>query len=194
MFVLPNVADPEDLRNYVLEMPQDYDLDRKTARIRDDAILKLEAPKGTMIDWFTPGACFTTHQNQAAKNTDNRIAYAVDEPTDFREIYKANVPTWVNHWRYQWDTDVRLKKPAKVVFVRYTGNPGVNVLRATVHLTPKKTPQKAIRVTHAYKVNGKLIEKVVELKQPGDYTVKVEGEPENIYIRMAVPSRPADKL
>jgi hypothetical protein len=189
MFVLPNLADPEDLKKYVLEMPQDYDLDRKTARIRGDVILKLEAPEGTMIDWFTPGACFNTYQNQGAKNTDNRIAYGVDEPADFREIYKADVPTWVNHWRYQWDEDVRLQKPAKIVFVRYTGNPGVNVLRATVHLTPAKTPRKAIQVTHAYRVNGELTEKVVELKQPGEYTVNVDGDPENVYIRMAVPSR-----
>lgn len=189
MFVLPNVADPEDLKKYVLDMPQDYDLDRKTSRIRGDVTLKLEAPASTLIDWFTPGACFNTHQNQGAKNTENRIAYAVDEPTNFREIYKANVPTWVNHWRYQWDEDVRLNEPAKTVFVRYTGNPGVSVIRATVHLVPKKPPQKAIQVTHAYKVGGKLVETVVELKQPGDYTVNVDGEPKNIYIRMAVPSR-----
>jgi hypothetical protein len=170
-------------------MPKDYDLDRKTARIRGNVILKLEPPQGMSIDWFTPGACFNTHQNQGAKNTDNRIAYAVDEPANFQEVYKANVPTWVNHWRYQWDEDVRLEKPAKSVFVRYTGNPGVNVIRATVHLTPRKPPHKNIQVTHAYQVGGELIEKVFELKNPGEYTVNVEGEPKNTYIRLAVPSR-----
>ncbi len=190
MFVLPNVADPEDLKKYVTGMPRDYDLKRKTARIRGDVILKLAAPEGTAIDWFTAGACFTTGQNQRARNTDNRIAYAVDEPVDFREIYKANVPTWVNHWRYQWDEDVRLTKPARTVFVKYTGKPGVNVLRATVHLQPARAPQKAVRITHAYRAGGKLTEKVVEMPQPGDYTVRVDGEPENVFIRMAVPSKP----
>ena len=29
MFVLPNVADPEDLKKYVVEMPSDYDLDAR---------------------------------------------------------------------------------------------------------------------------------------------------------------------
>ena len=190
MCVLPNVADPEDLRRYVTEMPRDYDLKRKTARIRGEVILKLAAPEGTAIDWFTAGACFTTHQNQQARNTDNRIAYAVDEAVDFREVYKADVPTWVNHWRYQWDEDVRLTKPARTVFVKYTGKPGVNVLRATVHLQPGRAPQKAVRITHAYMVGGKLTEKVVEMQQPGDYTVRVDGEPENVFIRMAVPSKP----
>jgi hypothetical protein len=189
MFVLPGVADPDDLKKYVLELPKDYDLKRKTARIRGDVILKLEAPPGTMIDWFTAGACFTTYQGQAARNTDNRIAYAVGEPSDFREVYKADVPTWVNHWRYQWDQDVRLHEPAKVAYVRYTGSPAVNVLRATAHLKPEKTPQKAVRITHGYKVGGKLIERLVEMTGPGDYTVQVDGKPENVFIRMAVPSK-----
>ncbi len=189
MFVLPNVADPQDLKKYVLKMPEDYDLQRKTARIRGDVVLKLEAPRGTMIDWFTAGACFTTHQNQGARNTDNRIAYAVQQPEDFKEVYQADVPTWVNHWRYQWDEDVRLAKPAKVAFVRYTGKPGVNVLRATVHLEPQKTPEEAVVITHAYHIGDELIEKVVEMQQPGDYTVDVAGQPENVFIRMAVPSK-----
>ena len=139
-------------------MPEDYDLERKTARIRGDVILKLEAPEGTLIDWFTAGACFTTHQNQGAKNTDNRIAYAVGEPERLPGDLQADVPTWVNHWRYQWDEDVRLEKPAKVVFVKYTGKPGVNVLRATVHLKPEKPPQQGHPDHARLQSGGKLIE------------------------------------
>jgi hypothetical protein len=188
MFVLPNVADPEDLKKYVLDPPQDYDLQRKTARIRGDVILRLKAPEGTAIDWLTAGACFNTYQNQGARNTDNRIAYAIGRPQGFQEIYRADVPTWVNHWRYQWDQDIRLDQPADTVLVRYTGRPGVNVLRATVHLRPQRKPQQAMCITHAYRVDGKLTEHVVQLDHPGDYTVPVDGEPENVFIRMAVPS------
>jgi hypothetical protein len=28
------------------------------------------------------------------------------------------------------------------------------------------------------------------MQQPGDYTVRVDGEPENTFIRLAVPSKP----
>jgi hypothetical protein len=189
MFVTPNVADPEDLKKYVVEMPADYAIERRTSRIRGDVILKLEAPRGTMIDWFTAGACFNTYQNEGAKKTNNRIAYAVDEPTNFKEIYKADVPTWVNHWRYQWDEDVRLEKPTELAFIRYTGRPGLNVMRATLHLRPDKSPETAVEITHAYKVAGKLIEKTIAMPQPGDYTVSAEGEPENVFIRLAVPSK-----
>ena len=188
MFVLPNTADPEDLKKYVVRMPEDYDVQRKSARIRGDVVLTLEAPAGTEIDWFSAGACFRTDQNEAAKNTDNRIAFAVDKPAHFTEVYRADIPTWVNHWRYQWDEDVRLNEPAKTVFVKYTGKPAVNVLRATVHLQPDKPPQKALRITHGYQVNDRLIEKTVEMQGPDDYTVDVAGEPENTFIRMAVPS------
>ncbi len=188
MFVLPNTGDPDDLQKYVLRMPDDYDVQRKSARIRGNVVLKLEAPPGTAIDWFTAGASFRTDQNEAAKNTDNRIAFAVDAPTNFTEVYKADVPTWVNHWRYQWDEDVRLNKPAKTVFIKYTGKPAVNVLRATVHLKPDKPPHESVRITHGYKVDDDLVEKTVEMHAPGDYTIDVTGEPENIFIRMAVPS------
>ena len=86
-FVLPNVADPRDLDKYVVARPADYVPHRRTARIRGEVVLRLEAPDGHSIDWLTPGACFTTHQAEAAAHTDNRIAYAVGKPEDFKEIY-----------------------------------------------------------------------------------------------------------
>ena len=112
----------------------------------------------------------------------------MSEPKDFEEVYRAKVPTWVNHWRYQWDEDVRLPRPAEVVFVKYTGKPAVNVLRATLHLRPDRRPGQSIQVTHAYKIGEELFEKTLQLDKPGDYTVPVEGDPENVFIRMAVPS------
>jgi hypothetical protein len=75
------------------------------------------------------------------------------------------------------------------VLVKYTGNPAVNVIRATVHLKPEKTPQRAINITHAYKIGDRLIERVIRMQQPGNYNINVEGEPENVFVRMAVPSK-----
>jgi hypothetical protein len=188
-FVLPNAADAEDLGKHVLEMPSDYDPERRTARIRGDVVLKLEAPEGASIEWLTAGACFTTHQNDGAERTDNRIAYAAGTPETFKEIYRAAVPNWVNHWRYQWDEDVRLETPARVIYVRYSGRPAVNVLRATLHLRPAKPSGRSLRITHAYDVDGKRVEKVVERDEPGDYTVDVDGDPQNVFVRMEAPSR-----
>jgi hypothetical protein len=188
MFVLPNVADPDELRKYVWRMPEDYDLNRKTARIRGDVVLRVDAPPDTRIAWLTAGACFNTYQNQAARNTDNRIACAIDEPVNFQEIYRAEVPTWVNHWRYQWDQDVVLDQPARAVFLRYTGDPGVNVLRATVHLLPQRAPETGIEITHAYRLRKRDVETVVRMAEPGEYTIDIDGDPENVFLRLAVPS------
>lgn len=188
MFITPNAADPEDLRRYVLEMPRDYDPERRTARIRGEVIAKLEAPPGMLIEWLTVGACFNTHQKEGAHNIDNRIAYAAGKPESFVEIYRSRIPTWVNHWRYQWDQDVRLEAPAKVVFVKYTGNPGLNVIRATLHLKGPEAPASGLEITHGYKLNGVLAEQRVEMAKPGDYSVRLEGTPENAFIRMRVAS------
>ena len=52
-FITPNVADPNDLRKHVVEMPADYDVNRKTARIRGDAVVEFKAPEGFLIEWLT---------------------------------------------------------------------------------------------------------------------------------------------
>jgi hypothetical protein len=186
--IAPDCTDPTDLAKYVVQLPRRYQPMQLTSRIQDDVVMRLDAPPGTRIDWFTAGAAFTTHQNEGARLTANSIAYAVGEPKDFTEVYTAKVPTWVNHWRYQWDQDVMLETPAKTVYVRYIGRPAVNVLRATLHLRPDAAPKKAVVITHAYTVDGRHVEKAVEMPVPGDYTVEVEGRPENEFIRLAVPS------
>ena len=192
MFVEPNVADPHDLKRYVVKMPRDYDPTRRTARIRGEVIVKLESPPGALIDWLTVGACFNTHQQQEASKTANSIAYAVGDPADFVPLYRASVPVWANHWRYQWDQDVQLKEPAPVVFVKYTGEPGLNVIRATLHLKRSRAPGTGLQITHGYKIGGVLTENRVKMPGPGDYTINVDENPENIFIRMENPSMSAE--
>ncbi|MBM4039088.1 MAG: hypothetical protein FJ290_11310 [Planctomycetes bacterium] len=195
VLVLPNVADPDDLKRHAVEMPKDYDPKRKLDRIHGDVVVRLPAPPGTKIAWFSLGATFNTHQEQGAKNTDNRIAYAVGregeapaEPKDFTEVYKADVPTWVQHWRYNYDTDMRLDKPADVVFARFTGRPGVNVIRACLHVTPAVPHDPAVTITHGYQVGERLVEKAVQMKSPGDYTIDCDGDVESLFLRIEKPS------
>ena len=187
--IRPNVCDPDDLKQYATQRPTDYDPGKLSSRIRGDVIVKYRAPVGRKICWLTIGGAFTTHQNNGAEQTDNRIAYAIDEAENFTEIYHAEVPTWVNHWKYQWDQDLRLADPAEVVYVRYTGKPAVNVVRATLHCEPATPTSSAIEITHGYLLRGKLVEKKVTMDAPGDYAVTCDGDPENVLVRMAVPSK-----
>jgi len=191
MLVLPNVADPDDLRKYVLTMPKRYDPKRHTSRIQGEVVLRLAAPKGRKICWFSVGATFRCLQGKRAPQTDNRIAYAVGAPENFKEIYKANVPEYAEHWRYNYDTDVRLDAPAEVVYVKFTGRPAVNVLRACLHLAPPRPHDPAVRITHGYKLDGKMTEKTVSMDAPGEYTIDCPGKVENVFIRIEKPSSPA---
>jgi hypothetical protein len=188
MRVNPNTADPADLQKYLISMPDDYDPQRNTCRIKGDAILRLAAPAGMKIAWFSTGATFRTYQGQQASKTDNRIAYAVGRPENFKEIYKSSVPTWTNHWRYNWDTDVMLDRPAALVYVKYTGNPGLNVIRACLHLLPEQPSKTALQITHGFSINRQLQTKTINLDKPDDYTIDCESEPENVFIEMTVPS------
>jgi len=188
MLVQPNTAEPGDLKKYLVDMPKDYDPKRDTSRIRGDAVLRLAAPAGKKIAWLSVGATFRTYQQEQAKKTDNRIAYAVGKPKGFKEIYKSSVPTWVNHWRYNRDLHIFLEKPAEVVYVKYTGNPGLNTVRACLHLIDNRPAQTRIGVVHGYKIGGLLHRKTIDLSQPADYTVTCEDEPENVFIEISIPS------
>ena len=188
MLVNPNTADPADLRKHLIAMPEDYDPERNTCRIIGDAILRLAAPAGMKIAWFSAGATFRTYQGQQADKTDNRIAYSVGRPADFKEIYKSSVPTWTNHWRCNWDADVVLDKPAEQVYVKFTGNPGLNVIRTCLHLLPKQIPKTDLSIVHGFSINGRLQTKTIDLDKPDDYTIECDGEPENVFIEMTVPS------
>jgi len=189
MLVLPNVADPADLARHVVAMPKRYQTKDPKSRIVGEVIVKLPAPPGTKIAWFSVGGTFTTHQMAAARNTANTIAYAVGEPKDFKQVYKAKVPTWAGHWRYNHDTDVRLPKPAEKVYVRFVGRPAVNVIRACLHLTPPTAHDPAVKITHGYQLDGKMTTKTVALAKPGDYSVECPGKVKNVFIRIAKPSK-----
>ena len=204
MLVLPDVSNPADLKKHVVAMPKQYDHKNIWTRIKGEVIVKLPAPAGTKISWFSVGATFNTHQRAAAKNTANTIGYAAGsldklgtgsldklgtgKPKDFKEIYRAKAPTWANHWRYNHDTDVRLAEPAEVVYVRYVGRPAVNVVRACLHLVPAVKHDAAVKITHGYKLDGKLTSKAVTMKAAGDYKIDCPGEVENVFIRIEKPS------
>ena len=193
ILVTPNVGDPGDLQHYLVSMPEQYEPERHTERIQGEAILHLRAPEGKTIDWLSVGASFRTHQGEAAQNTNNQIYYAMNQPKDFRKIYQARVPTWVNHWRYNWDTDIQLPYPAEDVFIKYVGDPALNTIRACLHVTPKAPITKQVTVTHGYAVDGQLHTHTVELNQPTDYTIFLAKQPENRFIKITAPSTTTER-
>lgn len=192
MLVLPNVFDPADLKKYATFMPTKYTPNDPHGRVQGDLVIRLQAPEGRKIAWLSAGATFSVQQEQEAPKTANSISYAVGKPEIFTTVYdaqKEKVPTWTDHWRSNWDLDIRLDQPAEVVYVRYHGDPAVDVVRACLHLTPSTQQDPAVRVTYGYKLDGKMTEKTVEMAKPGAYSIDCPGVVENVFIKMAKPSK-----
>jgi len=181
--------DPKELVKYLLEPPRDYDPGRKTARIRGQVIAVVQPPPGTKIAWFTAAGAFNTYQLQAAKNTRNSIAYAVDKPEGFEEIYRSEIPTDTEHWNYNGYAEVKLPQPAEKLFVRYLGDPGLNNIYIYAHCVeePRRSKQPVV-ITHVWQEAGQQRTQSVKLKGPGTYRIVAGEEPVDESIEIAVPS------
>jgi hypothetical protein len=184
-----NASDPIALGKYVVALPEDYDPARRTHRIRGPLVAKVEAPPGTRIAWFNAGASFRTHLHEAARKTRNTFAYAVDEPRDFQEIYRADVPTDTEHWHYNAHREIRLREPAERVYVRYVGDPAINNFRIHAHVIDGgRRSDRPVLVTHVWSEKGIRKEKTVTLDRPGSYEVVTGAEPVDESIEISVPS------
>jgi hypothetical protein len=190
MEIRTNGSDRADFLKYLHEPPEDFDPERKTSRARGSFVVKVAAPPGSRVAWLSAGGSFHTHQGAAARTTRNAIAYAVDEPRGFRTIYRAEVPPDQGHWHYNVDREVRLDTPARVVYLRYAGDPGVNNLRIYAHCIDDRPSRSCgVTITHAWSENGVEKSKTVKLTGPGTYEVETAAAPVDESLELSVPSR-----
>lgn len=182
-------SEPKEFLKYLVEPPKDYDPARKTDRVHGPMVAKLQAPPGTKIAWFTAQGSFCTHQREAARNTRNTIAYAVDKPEGFEEIYRANVPTDTEHWHSNGYRELKLPSPAETLYVRYVGDPALNNFHIYAHcLDRARQSASPVRITHAWSEKGQRKSKSVTLAQPGPYEITTGDEPVNESVEIAVAS------
>ena len=187
--VRSDASRPEGLLKHLTEPPADYDPSRKTARIRGPVTAKVEAPPGAKIAWFSAQGSFRTHQGEAARNTRNTMAYAADEPEDFHEIYRADMPIDVQHWHTNACREVRLDRPAERIFVRYVGDPAINNFHIYAHCVDDgRLSATPVRITHTWRESDEPKRRTVTLKEPGPYEINVDGDPACESVEIAVPS------
>lgn len=185
-----NGSDREDFLKYLHEAPASFDPRRKTARAKGAFIVKLPTPPRSKFAWFSAGGNFNTHQGEAARQTKNEMAYAVNKPASFKVLHQADVPADQAHWHYNADREVKLDEPASAVYLRYVGDPGVNNLRIYGHAMDDKAIQDSpLVVTHRWKEGGQVKSKAVELSEPAPYEIIAEAEPTNVSIELAIPSK-----
>ncbi len=187
--VCSDTSKPSELRKQVLRMPKDYDPDRKTARIRGEVTARVVAPPGTGIAWFTAEGSFRTHQQEAAAQTHNTIAYAIVAPQAFQEVYWASVPTDMGHWHYNAASEVMLDRPVKHLFVRYDGEPAVNNFKIYAHcLDDYPKVASPVVVTHTWSEGGVEKTRRVTLERADQYEIVAGDDPVDRSIEIAVPS------
>lgn len=187
-----NGNDRADFLKYLHEAPKDFDFDpnrRAEGRAKGLFFAKVAAPPGSKIVWFSAGGNFVTHQKAAAKKTRNTMTYAVDQSDSYTFLYEAAVPIDQSHWHYNVDREVKLDKPAKVVYVRYEGDPGVNNLRIYAHCVDDRPKTRSpVTITHTWTENGKTKSATVRQDKPGRYEITCEAEPEDESIEFAIAS------
>ena len=187
---IPNMGSREEMRRYWVREPQDFDPQRFTARLKGEMELLFSAPPGRQIRWLSLGGFFSTHQREAAAQTRNEIWYALGDSEEWKLAYRSQVPTWHSHWHYAYDQEILLDSPVDRVRVRYVGQPGVNGVRVNLHsVQPGETPDSGLIVTHGFKMGGQLQERRFVLDRPTEYTLECPEEPEDVFIRMEVPSK-----
>ncbi len=187
--VRPDLSNTADFYKIVVFPPDEYNPADERNRVRGTVVVRLSPPPGARIAWFSAGASFRTHQNEAAEKTDNSIAYAVDRPAGFQEIYRSRIPADQQHWHYNADREVRLDEPASTVYVRFHGDPALNALRLFAHcLDEDPGPPDRLTITHVWSESGKRQEFTTTLAEPGEYVVDVEGEPVNESVTLSIPS------
>ena len=186
---VPHMGDREEMRRYWSKPPRRFTPERFQRRLQGDLELEFAAPPGRVIRWATLGGYFATHQGSTARSTRNEIWYAAGDSGDWQRAYRADVPTWVEHWHYAADRDIVLKEPVKKLRVRYVGDPAVNAVRVNLHSErAKPRPRSPVVITHVFEMNRKRFAKVFRFDGPAPYKIECPSEPRNVSIAIGVPS------
>ena len=181
-------GDREAFLTRLIEVPPDYEPSRRTGRAVGAFVARFEAPPGSRVAWFSAGGAFAAHQGADAPRTRNSMAWAAERPEGFRTFYVSEIPADNSHWHTNADVEVKLEQPARAVFVRYTGDPGVDSLRIYAHCVHEKScAPSPVKITHAWREGGRLKTHEVFLERPGDYEISVGEEPEDEWIELSSP-------
>jgi hypothetical protein len=150
------------------------------------------APPGAKIAWLGVDASFQTHQGVDAAKTRNSIAYATTLEGPFTEVYRASMPTDVNHWHTHAYHEIRLPEPTREALIQFHGDPGLNAFTIYAHCIddlPIRRP--AMTVTHAWREAAQRKTQTVRLDGVSPYAIEIPVDAtdvENESIELAVPN------
>jgi hypothetical protein len=188
MAVEPELSDAEDASRWGVKVDGEYNPGDRTLRARGPVTLRVDALKGTQIRWLHIGAAFNARRESGARVQD-RMLYSLSPDEGWQVLSEETPPTWNQHWYYNMETDLVLDRPAASVWLRLEPATAANGLRVYAHCAAEKPEQKGpVVLTHAFRIDGKLRKRSFRFSSPTEYEISCDGEPENVYVQMAVPS------
>ena len=185
----PELSDPADAKRWGVHVDGQYTPEDRTLRARGPVTLRVDALAGTKLRWLHVGASFNARRDGREQGLD-RILYSLRPDGGWRVLREDAPPSWNEHWYYNAEAELVLERPVKSVWLKLEPATAANGLRIYLHCQPDSPPSSPpLTVTHAYRLEGRLVTKTFRLPRPRDYQITCEGEPENVCVRMAVPSQ-----
>jgi hypothetical protein len=186
---IPNMGDRREMSRYWAAPPADFDPEgRKLARLSGAMELVFDAPPGRKIQWASVGGFFRSYNGAQAPRTANEMWYAAGEGGEWKQLHRAAIPEWQQHWHYAYDREIMLDRPADRLRVRYVGAPAVNGARVNLHsVATRPAPDDPVRVTHRFLMAGREVERSFTFDRPQRYTIECPAEPEDVSIRIEIP-------
>ncbi len=189
--ITPDGNDLEQMKPYLVG-PYDYDKDRRRSRFEGPVTFRLDAPQGSQIEWLHVSAGLWALRDQEPATSGDRFLIALDEPSDFKEVWQARVPDWIEHWYFRGEQEVKLDRPARTVYVRIEPAHGMLNAHFYLHVSRQNAGEPAdpapVTVTHRFETGGQARTVTRNLPGPGPYTVTCDDQPRNISVAFEVPS------
>jgi hypothetical protein len=189
LILAPELSDPADAKRWGVAVEGEYDPTSVNQRATGPVTLKVKALEGTKLRRLHIGGAFYTHRDRTAPVPD-RILYSTNPSEGWRLLKQETPPEWVEHWYYNSEADLELNLPVKELWVRLVPAVAANGLRIYAHCAKDDTESRGpVLVTHTYRAGGKQLNRTFRFTAPRAYEITCPLEPENVSVKMAVPSR-----
>jgi hypothetical protein len=185
----PFLGDAAQAKLWGVAVQGAYDPEDRTSRARGPVTLPVDAVAGTKIRWLHVGGSFNARR-PAGKLTPDRILYSAPPDGPWQVVREVIPPAWNDHWYYNAEAEIALDEPTQRLWLRLEPATAANAIRVFAHCEPEGAVQEGpVMITHAYRINGEPQKMTFSIEEPRAYEVECLGEPENVYVEMAVPSR-----
>jgi HEAT repeat protein len=188
-----------DLKGFAIEPGAYPALKPVEPRKPGHVVYEMAAPDGAEIVWARVGGCFRAYWGLDADERF-RVYYSADRPGKWKLLYEADQAPYLQHWCFESNSEIKLEKPAKRIFVKYElsrgRHEGGKLVGARLawgcRRGANRVPAGGIRMTHVYTEDGaERRQSQVVSGHPQAYSFDVPGKDvRNVSVAMEWAGRP----